>query len=449
MYKKTLFPTLTILLLFSLGFSINLELDFQGTYDNYDEETFTDRIGIKLYNYTPNFDITSGLAFYNDDKYYFYESDYYWDHYFLIENSYITLRNDDQTLELSGGIKQLKDEVNSPYSLFFSSNKIPLVNLDVGYEDEHFFFETMWVQLVSPNNKYFEDTSKAMNYKTYGLKFGNFRVGYQDALVYNRAFDFFYFLNPMPAYFAQESRASGNDMPWSEKINDNSIMGFFFDYKDSNYYIYSQLLVDDFNTNRFFNPHDRQNPDKVAFSSGLNLTSNLGTFGVYGAFATQYTFQPGGGPGYTIYPESIYYYYYYYYNNDNEKIMKIIEYTDNYIGYKYGENTVSLMVDYDYTYNNWFNLYSSFETVFSGSKSPTKKTAPEEGTYLLDEPLLEKRYVYTIATNFYFNNLEFNISADMGVIQNKLEFDKDEETFEPSSEDENILKLNFGFGIEF
>ncbi|MDK2812525.1 MAG: hypothetical protein PWQ78_735, partial [Petrotoga sp.] len=82
MYEKTLVPTLMILLLFSFGFSINLELDFQGTYDNY-EETFTDRIGIKLYNYTSNFDITSELAFYNDDKYYFYESDYYWDHYFL------------------------------------------------------------------------------------------------------------------------------------------------------------------------------------------------------------------------------------------------------------------------------------------------------------------------------------------------------------------------------
>jgi hypothetical protein len=214
-------------------------------------------------------------------------------------------------------------------------------------------------------------------------------------------------------------------------------MGFFFDYKDSNYYIYSQLLVDDFNTNRFFNPQDTQNPDKVAFSSGLNLTSNFGTFGAYGAFATQYTFQPGGGPGYTIYPENIY---------DDEKI---IDYTDNYIGYKYGENTVSFLIDYDYTYNNWFNFYTSFETVFSGSKSPTKDTAPDEGTYLLDEPLLEKRYVYTIATNFYFNNLEFNLSADMGVIQNKLEFDKDEETFEPSTEDENILRLNFGFGIEF
>ncbi|PNR98360.1 hypothetical protein X927_09630 [Petrotoga mexicana DSM 14811] len=390
---------------------------------------------MKLYNYTPNFDITSELAFYNDDKYYFYESDYYWDHYFLIENSYITLRNDDQTLELSGGIKQLKDEVNSPYSLFFSSNKIPLVNLDVGYEDEHFFFETMWVQLVSENNTNF--APKAMNYKTYGLKFGNFRVGYQDVLVYNRAFDFFYFLNPMPAYFAQEIRAKKNGMPWSEAINDNSIMGFFFDYKESNYYIYSQLLVDDFNTNRFFDPEGFQNPDKVAFSSGLNLISNLGTFGVYGAFATRYTFQPGGGLGYTIYPESIY---------DDEKI---IDYTDNYIGYKYGENTVSLMVDYDYTYNNWFNLYSSFETVFSGSKSPTKDTAPLEGTYLLDEPLLEKRYVYTIATNFYFNNLEFNLSADMGVIQNKLEFNEVTDTFEPSTQDENILRLNFGFGIEF
>lgn len=438
MYEKTLVPTLMILLLFSFGFSINLELDFQGTYDNY-EETFTDRIGIKLYNYTSNFDITSELAFYNDDKYYFYESDYYWDHYFLIENSYITLRNDDQTLELSGGIKQLKDEVNSPYSLFFSSNNIPLVNLDVGYEDEHFFFETMWVQLVSENNRNFA-TPKAMNYKTYGLKFGNFRVGYQDVLVYNRTFDLFYFLNPMPAYFAQEIRAVGNGMPWSEEINDNSIMGFFFDYKDSNYYIYSQLLVDDFNANRFFNPEGTQTPDKVAFSSGLNLASSLGTLGVYGAFATQYTFQPGGGPGYTIYPESIYYY-------EGEK--RIIDYTDNYIGYKYGENTVSFLVDYDYTYNNWFNLYSSFETVFSGSKSPTEKTVPDEGTYLLDDPLLEKRYVYTIATNFYFNNLEFNLSADMGVIQNKLEFNEVADAFEPSTEDENILKLNFGFGIEF
>jgi len=435
MYEKTLISILTILLLFSLGFSINLELDFQEIYDNY-EETFTDRIGIKLYNYTPNFDITSELAFYNDDKYYFYESDYYWGHYFLIENSYITLRNDDQTLELSGGIKQLKDEVNSPYSLFFSSNNIPLVNLDIGYEDEHFFFETMWVQLVSENNENF-DTSKAMNYKTYGLKFGNFRVGYQDALVYNRAFDIFYFLNPMPAYFAQEIRAPGNVMPWWEKINDNSIMGFFFDYKDSNYYIYSQLLVDDFNTNRFFNPEETQNPDKVAFSSGLNLKSTVGTFGVYGAFATQYTFQPRGGPGYTIYPESTY------------VDEKIIDFTDNYIGYKYGENTVSFLVDYDYTYNNWFNLYSSFETVFSGSKSPTENTAPTEGTYLLDDPLLEKRYVYTIATNFYFNNIEFNLSADMGVIQNKLEFNEDEEIFIPSSEDENILRLNLGFGIEF
>ncbi|WP_103065707.1 MULTISPECIES: hypothetical protein [unclassified Petrotoga] len=442
MYEKTLVPTLMILLLFSLGFSINLELDFQGTYDNY-EETFTDRIGIKLYNYTSNFDITSELAFYNDDKYYFYESDYYWDHYFLIENSYITLRNDDQTLELSGGIKQLKDEVNSPYSLFLSSNNIPLVNLDVGYEDEHFFFETMWVQLVSENNTNFA-TPTAMNYKTYGLKFGNFRVGYQDVLVYNRAFDFFYFLNPMPAYFAQEIRAIENRMPWWENINDNSIMGFFFDYKDPNYYIYSQLLVDDFNTNRFFNPEERQNPDKVAFSSGLNLASSLGTFGVYGAFATQYTFQPGGGPGYTIYPESIYSY-----EKNNVVFEEGIDFTDNYIGYKYGENTVSFLVDYDYTYNNWFNLYSSFETVFSGRKSPTENTAPDEGTYLLDDPLLEKRYVYTIATNFYFNNLEFNLSADMGVIQNKLEFNEVADTFEPSTEDENILKLNFGFGIEF
>jgi len=446
MNKKASVAILMILLLFSFGFSINLEINAQWIFDN---ETFTDRIGLKLYNLTPNFDITSELAFYNDDKYYFYESNYYGGHYFLIENSYITLRNDDQTLELSGGIKQLKDEVNSPYSLFFSSQNTPLLNLDVGYEDDNFFYESMWVQLVSENNKYFDTSestyTKSMNYKTYGLKFGNFRVGYQDVLVYEeRTFDLFYFLNPIPAYFAQEIRASGNNMPWAENLNDNSIMGFFFDYNDSKYYIYSQLLVDDFNTNRFFKPDGPQNPDKVAFSSGLKLKSNVGTFGIYGAFATQFTFQPGGGPSYTIYPESTYEY-------ENKDIIKdvTINYADNYIGYKYGENTVSFLIDYDYTYNEWFNLYSAFETVFSGSKSPTKKTAPSEGTYLLDESPLEKRYVYTIATNFYFKNLEFNLSTDMGIVQNKLEFNPDKDIFQPSDKDDNILRLNFGFGIKF
>ncbi|HBT51025.1 MAG TPA: hypothetical protein DEA49_02770, partial [Petrotoga sp.] len=66
MYEKISFSILIILFLFSFGFSINLELNAMGTYD-YGEETFTDRIGIKLYNYTPNFDITSEIAFYNDD----------------------------------------------------------------------------------------------------------------------------------------------------------------------------------------------------------------------------------------------------------------------------------------------------------------------------------------------------------------------------------------------
>ncbi|RAO99505.1 hypothetical protein PW5551_03180 [Petrotoga sp. 9PW.55.5.1] len=434
MFKKPIFLCLVTIFSFSLIFSLNLELSAEGFYE---EDKLTDRLGVTLYYTTSNFDIMSDIAFYNDDKYHFYEEDYYWGHYFLIENSYITLRNYDGTISLSGGIKDLKDEINSPYSLFFSSEKISQPYFEFSYENDNFFFETMWVQLVSKNNGNFPDSTSSMNYKLYGLKVGDFRVGYQDVLVYERAFDYYYLLNPMPAYFAQEFRSSSNNMPWSEDdSNDNSIMGFFFDYNDPNYYLYSQLLVDDFNTNRFFNPEGTQNPDKVAFSSGFNVKSNIGTFGLHGAFATRYTFQRGGGPGYTIYPENTY-------NGET------IDYTDNYIGYKYGENTVSFLMDYDYTLDNWFNIYSSFETILSGSKSPTKKTAPNSGTYLLDEDKLEKRYIYTLATKFFFKNIELNLSTNMGVIQNKLELDEEKNEFVPSDEEKNIIRLNFGIAIKF
>lgn len=97
---------------------------------------------------------------------------------------------------------------------------------------------------------------------------GDFRFGYQDAVVYNREFDFYYLFNPLPVYFSQEIRSSSNTMPWAEEgKDDNSLMGFFIDYDKPTYYFYSQLLVDDLNTNRFFYPEKTQNPDKIAFSS--------------------------------------------------------------------------------------------------------------------------------------------------------------------------------------
>ena len=162
----------------------------------------------------------------------------------------------------------------------------------------------------------------------------------------------------------------------------------------------------------------------------------MGNLGLHGALATQYTFQPAGGPSYTVYPENLY-------------DSKIINYTENYIGYKYGENAASVLIDYEYNYKNWFNFYTSFETVFSGVKSPTQNTSPVEGTFFLDDDTLEKRFIYTVATDFYFKNFELNVSSNMGKIQNALIYDSEQNKFIPSDEEKSIFTINFGLGIKF
>jgi hypothetical protein len=432
MRKSILVMIILLLSVFSV-FAVNFEIGLQGFYDF---EDFNNRVGVKIYHLAPNFDFVTDIGFYSDEKYSFHESDYYLDHYFLIENGYVTFRGFNNDIKFSSGIKDLQDEVNSPYSLFFSSERISQPYLEFGYEDEHMFYDTRWIQLVSSSNKYF-DEPKSMNYKTYGLKFGDFRFGYQDAVVYNREFDFFYLFNPLPVYFSQEIRSSSNTMPWAEEsINDNSLMGFFIDYDKPTYYFYSQILVDDLNTNRFFYPEKTQNPDKIAFSSGITFKTGAGNFGLHGALSTQYTFAPGGGPSYTVYP-------------DNKYENKIINYKENYIGYKYGENAASVLVDYLYTYKNRFDIYSSFETIFSGSKSPTQKIAPLKGTHFLDEDTLEKSFIYTISANLYFKFFELNASAHVGKIFNELIYDDTNDCFVPSNIDKDLLNVDLGFKVKF
>lgn len=107
------------------------------------------------------------------------------------------------------------------------------------------------------------------------------------------------------------------------------------------------------------------------------------------------------------------------------------------------------MVDYLYTYNNRFDIYSSFETVFSGSKSPTKNIAPLEGTYFLDEDTLEKSFIYTISANLYFKFFELNLSANFGKIFNELVYDNTTDCFVPSKTDKDLLNVDLGFKVKF
>ncbi|HOL87342.1 MAG TPA: hypothetical protein PLK41_08755, partial [Defluviitoga tunisiensis] len=79
MLKKRTLIMVICLFFTCLVFAVNFEIGFQGFYDF---EEFNDRIGVKIYHLAPNFDFVADIGFYSDDKYSFYESDYYFDHYF-------------------------------------------------------------------------------------------------------------------------------------------------------------------------------------------------------------------------------------------------------------------------------------------------------------------------------------------------------------------------------
>lgn len=72
--------------------------------------------------------------------------------------------------------------------------------MSLKYENESLFYETRWIGLNHDSKvKLSYDTDntypeRGANYKTYGIKFGNYRFAYQEAAVYyDEYFNFEYF----------------------------------------------------------------------------------------------------------------------------------------------------------------------------------------------------------------------------------------------------------------
>ncbi|BBE31141.1 hypothetical protein OSSY52_12820 [Tepiditoga spiralis] len=433
--KKLLFLFVLSLSLYS--FSLNLNFNIGLTYNS----TITDDIEFNLYHKTKKFDFVIDISFLNDNKYIFHEKNFYFGHYFLNNNDYIAYKNNN--IKITAGIKDLEDEVDSPYSLFFSSKNISKPIFELDYNDELFFFKSRWIQLNKNSSQGYKD--RGLDYKVYGIKLNDFKVGFQNIVLYdNRDFDYFYLFNPLPAYFTQEIRSSGNSMPWTENLNDNSIMGFFGSYNNKCLYSYLQILVDDFNMNRFFNPNGKQNPDKIAWSFGSVFSNDYGNFYFYNAGATKYTFNPySSHSGYTLYPSDIY--------NDNH----IIDYKDNYIGYYYGENSLSFLFGYKGNLND-YELSTSLEFVVSGSKSPNNpwgiisdNTVPT-GTHFLDDSTLEKTFTYTSTISKKVFNTNLFLSFKYINTMNELKYDSTKKIFESIKGNDNTkfeissyIKLQF------
>lgn len=377
--------------------------------------------------------------------------------YYFLNNAGISLDLD--TFHMKVGRLEHGDLIDSPYSLFVSSESNPAVLAEVGYDDDKFFYTSRWLKL-NENSAIFEDSygnrlDRGANIKFLGLKWGDLRIAYQDAVVYTgSSFDFDYFANPLPSILTQFIRREDGS-PFEEDRNDNALLGWAADYKSGQTYLYGQFLVDDINFNRFFNRSGNFNPDKIAWSLGGRYDTSLGEFGFYHAGATKYTFEPLGVKsdrtdpaherntwyGYTYFPDTVF---------DVGSNEMAIPLSMNYIGFLHGQNSLAFMADYRNRFP-FADLYGSLEFMISGSQSPVNPnheylTFHEGGmgTKMFDEKPLESRLILRVQGDKRFGDFLVSMGMQSGFILNELELtavpaeliEQNEEGF-----DTNDLKL--------
>lgn len=353
-------------------------------------------------------------------------------------------------LSLKAGRFKHHDVVDSPYSLFVNSGGIASNILDIAWDGGFFSYESRWVELNHDSSQNTDAWGTAhipglagfpergANIKTYAFRIGEMRFGFQDAAVYTgRNFDPEYFLNPLPQYFIQYVKATGG-RPWATGRDENNIAGFFWTFdRPGAFSLQAQVLIDDFNLHFLF-PDTVWNPWQAAFNLGGRLeTSNAGSFGLYIAGATKYTFEPSemsGGDvkkeqiacsyGYTYYPETRF---------DKDWISSgfqagAIAIEDNMIGYKYGQNNVAVQADWRGK-SAGFDLKANAEFRLAGANSPANPwhdllDNPLDGTHWLDDVVLEKRIMAGFSASRNFGAWTLGLSVLSGVAFDAMELRK-------------------------
>ena len=360
---------------------------------------------------SPWFDILLDWGMTNEGLY-TAEEKYFGGRYFALYDTRLNLHSPNGAFAFTAGRGPHKDAVDTPYSVFINSSDISAFHLEFTYKNDFFFFTDRWVPLnYRSKNSYLRESDtkkpsvkdstpgspydnweanytgtwldKGANYKTFGVQLGDWRIGFQDVVIYlHRHFDAELFFNPMPQYFVQLINSAAG-RPASQAGNDKSFMGFFTDYYTGDTYGAAQLLIDDINPGK-----GTSIKTKIAWSLGGWKDFDFGRLGFYHAGATKYTFAATytapfydnfpDDPGFIEVPHSILPYGATYapateYTTEDGDIMPI-DYTENYFGYKYGENNIAFMVDYQHLFFRRtayeFGLYTSLEYVLNGAKSP-------------------------------------------------------------------------------
>jgi hypothetical protein len=375
-----------------LSFELGIAGDFQP------ENIHDDLRGVLSYD-TRYFDLLADFSASTDNEYPPSEQ-YLLGHHFRFENCLVGLEF--AGMRLTAGVYNHGDVVDTPYSLYINSGDIPALNVDFFYDSPFFQYETRWIRVNSRSDYGYRD--KGVNFKMYSLKFGDVRVGFEDAVVYmDTVFEPNYFLNPLPQYFTQLITTQVGT-PYKEVSNANSLFGFFFDIDKPQFYISAQLLVDDINASGLAPVlgwaipalYEVDNLTKIAWSLGGHVWLPFGRMGFYHGGATKYTFQAtytresySDDPyEYTYYP-AVEYFRVEYGAPDS---WVPIDYRENNIGYKYGENNLAFMIDYRNVFFPGrlyeFSLLTSFEWVLNGSKSPANPWHEHDWFDTIDEPVV-------------------------------------------------------------
>ncbi len=410
--------------------------------------------------FTSKYFTSKGSMSFNSDGKFRPSEKFFLGHYMQANESYIAFHAKDTDVGsflVEGGNLIPTDAIETPYSVFITSMKKPMPGARLRYETKHFHYETRWIMLTqdssfSPSELNPGGTSppasyrypnKSVNFMNFGFEFGDFRFGGEDVVVYlGRPFDALYFFSPLPQFFHQLILNSPGK-PWSQDRDDKSMMGFYFEWgKKRRYEIKAQIMIDDINASILpgINPN---NLTKIAWSLGGYMTFDWGKLGLWHGGALKYTYQAT----YTrdmddqpyhdspdVMPWSIQPYEYTYYPVNEYSINgspRAVWVEDLYLGYKYGENAISFMVDYEkdfFTGKPWsFTLYAALEYVVNGKKAPHNPwhehshiNTIEPAAELLSGPVQEHRIIATAMVTKKWKGLTVRMIMEIGGIFNRL-----------------------------
>ena len=344
-------------------------------------------------------------------------------------------------VNLKAGRFKHYDAVDTPYSLFINSNGISSNILEIGFDDGTFSYESRWIELNHDshmntpawlfNGGYPE---RGANVKTYSWRLGEMRIGFQDAAVYTgRNFDLEYFLNPIPQYFIQYGKGTVG-RPWTTQSDENNIIGLFWTWNQPGYFsLLAQFLMDDFNLH-FLLPESTWNPWQAAFSLGGRLETDAGSFGLYIAGATKYTFEPSEMEGVSVNDEQMAVSYGYSYfpetrfdftGVDGANPTGVIAIEDNMLGYEYGQNNVAVQTDWRGKSAD-FDMHAALEFRLAGANSPANPwhdltNDPQDGTHWFDDPVLEKRILAGFSASRDFGDWTVQMKISGGVAFDAME----------------------------